>query len=64
MAPPLINLLLPALLPVLLAGGCSGPGAEDYAMLLANMRGWRKNIICVLNSIRTRPKFWSGKVTR
>ena len=31
MAPPLINLLLPALLLVLLAGGCSGPGAEDYA---------------------------------
>jgi hypothetical protein len=27
----LINLLLPALLLVLLAGGCSGPGAEDYA---------------------------------
>ena len=31
MAPPLINLLLPALLLVLLAGGCSGPSAEDYA---------------------------------
>jgi hypothetical protein len=26
-----INLLLPALLLVLLAGGCSGPDAEDYA---------------------------------
>ena len=27
----LINLLLPAVLLVLPAGGCSGPGAEDYA---------------------------------